>query len=212
MSKIVDNFFFAQDLYFRQNWMFQVLTVYKTKANKVQLVDLGKTDSSKPSRSLNWFEKSKLDNFLYLNSRQYVDWIISKFSDISKSLCFTKEQIEQLIVEDSLQFKEKELFIEMLYNWEKALAFDFLEIRKVKPDIALAQVIKTVKYKAQQVPGFSIPKALYSIVVGMLYKHLQNRVLKYYNSLYQNLQFLIKKKLEKYQLVNTAIEINKYTV
>jgi hypothetical protein len=36
----------------------------------------------------------------------------------------------------------------MLYNREKALAFDFLEIGKVKPDVAPPQVIKTVKYKA----------------------------------------------------------------
>jgi hypothetical protein len=36
----------------------------------------------------------------------------------------------------------------MLYNWEKALAFDFLEIGKVKPDVAPPQVIKIVKHKA----------------------------------------------------------------
>ena len=47
-----------------------------------------------------------------------------------------EERIEALVVGDSLQKKEKELFIEMLYNREKALAFDFSEIGKVKPDVA----------------------------------------------------------------------------
>ena len=45
-------------------------------------------------------------------------------------------RIKELIIGDSLWPKEKELFIEMLYNREKALAFDFLEIGKVKPDVA----------------------------------------------------------------------------
>ena len=82
--------------------MFQVATVYKTKANKVWPVDSSKTDSSKPSRSLDWFEKSKLDNVSYLDPRQYPDWVTSKFSDIPKGSWLTKEQIEQLVVGDSL--------------------------------------------------------------------------------------------------------------
>jgi hypothetical protein len=46
-----------------------------------------------------------------------------------------EECIEALVVGNSLQLEEKELFIEMLYNREKALAFDFLEIGKVKPNV-----------------------------------------------------------------------------
>ena len=59
-----------------------------------------------------------------------------------------EECIKELIIGDSLWLKEKELFIEMLYNWDKALAFDFSEIGKVKPNVAPPQVIKTVKHKA----------------------------------------------------------------
>jgi hypothetical protein len=121
-------------------------------------------DGSKPGGQLDWLEQSKLDDVLCQDSGQYSDWITSKFSDISKSSWLTKEQIEDLIVED-LWTKEQELFIEMLYNQEKVFAFDFTHIGKVKPDIVLFQVIKTVKYKAWQVPGFSIPKALHSVVV-----------------------------------------------
>src|ERR1700730_1159974 len=100
----------------------------------------------------------------------------------------------------------------MLYNREKALAFDFSEIGKVKPDVAPPQVIKTVKYKAWQVPRFPIPKALHSTVVGILWERLKNSVLEYCNRLYRNPWFLVKKKNGKYRLVNAAIEINKHTV
>jgi hypothetical protein len=73
-------------------------------------------------------------------------------------------------------------------------------------------VIKTVKHKAWQVPGFPIPKVLHPIVVGMLRQRLKNSVLEYCDSLYRNLWFLVKKKSGKYRLVNAAIEINKNTV
>ena len=100
----------------------------------------------------------------------------------------------------------------MLYNREKALAFDFSQIGKVKPDVAPPQVIKTVKHKAWQVPGFPIPKALHPVVVGMLRERLKNGVLEYYNGPYRNPWFLVKKKSGKYRLINATIEINKYTI
>ena len=53
----------------------------------------------------------------------------------------------------------------MLYNQEKAIAFDFSHIGKVRSDVALPQIIKTVEHKAWQVPGFLIPKALHLVVV-----------------------------------------------
>ena len=37
-------------------------------------------------------------------------------------------------------------------------------------------------------------------------------MLKYYNDLYQNSWFLIKKKFEKYQIINTIINMNWYII
>jgi hypothetical protein len=147
MSRIVDSLSLYSNLYSGQIWSFQVSTAYKTKANKVWPVDPGKTEGSKPRGQLDWLEQSQLDDVLCQDSEQYSDWIILKFSDISKRSWLTKEHIEDLIVED-LWTKEQKLFIEVFYNQEKALAFDFLYIGKVKPDIAPSQVIKTVKHKA----------------------------------------------------------------
>jgi hypothetical protein len=123
-------------------------------------------DGSKPGGRLDWLEQSKLDDVPCQDSGQYSDWITPKFSDIPKRSRLTKERIENLIVGD-LWTKEQKLFIEVLYNREKALVFDFTHIGKVKPDVAPPQVIKTVKHKAWQVPGFLIPKALHPVVVEM---------------------------------------------
>jgi hypothetical protein len=69
-----------------------------------------------------------------------------------------------------------------------------------------------VEYKAWQVPGFLIPKALYLVVIRMLRERLKNRVLEYCDSLYRNPWFLVQKKSSKYKLINATIEINKHTI
>jgi hypothetical protein len=47
--------------------MFRVATAYKTKANKVRLVDSSDADGSKPGGRIDWFEKSKVDDIPYLD-------------------------------------------------------------------------------------------------------------------------------------------------
>ena len=142
-------------------------TAYKTKANKVRPVDPREIDGSKPGGCLDWLEKSKANDIL-CEPGLYSEWITPKFSDIRKGTRLTDERIKDLIVGDSLWLKEKEVFLEMLYNREKAIAFDFSHIGKVRSDVALPQIIKTVEHKAWQVPGFLIPKALHLVVVQML--------------------------------------------
>jgi len=49
----------------------------------------------------------------------------------------TKERLGSLIVGEDLTDEERELFEEMLFYREAALAFDFSYYRKVRPEIAL---------------------------------------------------------------------------
>jgi hypothetical protein len=65
LSRIFDNVSFCQNPYYRQHTLqFQVSTVYKTKANKVRLVDLREADGSKPRGCLDWLKRSKATNVL----------------------------------------------------------------------------------------------------------------------------------------------------
>lgn len=103
---------------------------------------------------MDWHEMSEASDVPCKEAKSYSDWITPKLSTIPKGSRLTEERIKNLIVGDSLWPKEKELFIEMLYNCEKALAFDFSHIGKVRPEVAPLQVIKTVKHKAWQCQGF----------------------------------------------------------
>ena len=53
LSRVFDDVSFCQNPYLRGQQSLQVFTAYKTKANKVRLVDLRETNGSKPSRCLN---------------------------------------------------------------------------------------------------------------------------------------------------------------
>ena len=78
----------------------------------------------------------------------YLDWLIPKFLNIQKGSRLTVEHATKLIVRKKLTPQERAVFLEMLYNREKALAFNFLHCGKVCPEVTLPQIIKTVEHKA----------------------------------------------------------------
>jgi hypothetical protein len=78
-------------------------------------VDPEETNGSKPRGSLDWLKRSKA-NDVFCKPGLYSKWITLKFSDICKGTRLTEEQIKDLVIRDSLWPKEKEVFLEMLYN------------------------------------------------------------------------------------------------
>ena len=73
-----------------------------------------------------------------------------------------------MIIGDEITLEEKEVFTKMLYNWEAVLAWDFLEIGKVKKKVAPPQKIRIIDHQTWRVPEFQILKALSSIVIDIL--------------------------------------------
>lgn len=88
---------------------------------------------------------------------------------------------------------EKEILTEMLYNRKAILAWDFMEMKKVKKEVAPFQKIQTVNHKAWQVLKFQIPKVLTSTIIDILQKRLKIGVIEPYHRPYRNLWYLVKK-------------------
>jgi hypothetical protein len=65
LSRVFNDVSFCQNPYLGRQQRFQVFTTYKTKANKVCLVNPRQTDSFKPRRCLDWLERSKASNVPY---------------------------------------------------------------------------------------------------------------------------------------------------
>ena len=78
--------------------------------------------------------------------------------------------------------------------------------------VALLQYIRTVIYKAWQVPNIPIPRALVLKVIKLLQTQQDKGVIKESYILYQNLQFLVEKKNSFLQLINNIQLYNKYTI
>ena len=66
-------------------------------------------------------------------------------------------------------------------------------MKKVKREVATPQKIRTVDYKAWQVPGFQIPKALTPIVIDRLQERLKMGIIEPCHGFYRNPWYLVKK-------------------
>ena len=111
-----------------------------------------------------------------------------------------------------LQLGEKKLFLWLLLNREATLAQDQDYKQILNLIVAPLQYIRTIMYKAQQVPNILIPRALVLKVIKLLQTQQDKGVIKESYILYQNLQFLVEKKNSFLQLINNIQLYNKYTI
>ncbi len=100
-------------------------TLYKKKADKIKPVDLPHPGGIKPEGALNWRTKA-ISQEIYQPGK-YAGWIIPKFSSIKKGSRLTPERLGKLKLGEGLSDEEKDVFYEMLYNREAAIAFNFEE-------------------------------------------------------------------------------------
>src|SRR5271156_372945 len=207
-------------------WMFEILkqggvpraarvnTLYKRKADKVRSVNTDESDGTAPGGSKTWREDMlRKERRTESPDKEdlYAEWLIPKFSEIPKGSRLTPERIEKLIM-GSITAQEKDLLIAMLFNREAALAWEFAEMGKVKPEVSPPVQIRTVPHKPWQSPGFPVPRALNQTVIEMLKDRVAKGILEPCHGPYRNPWFLVKKKDGKYRLVNHAVEVNRHTI
>jgi hypothetical protein len=97
-------------------------------------------------------------------------------------------------IKDELLKREKELLLEMLFNREVALFWDFIEKDSVRSKVTSFIKIRTMSHEAWQILEFQIFKALTRIVAKMMRDWIKDDVLEFCYELYRNSWFLVKKK------------------
>ena len=136
-----------------------------------------------------------------------------RISSIPQGSCLTLERLKALDIRDQLQENKVKMLYKVLINYKEAIVFNQTECSKIHKDVSLLIVIRTILYKAQQEQNFPCLKALLPTVIQILRDRIQRRVLEKCYGLYQNPQFLVKKKVKKtYQLINAIIKINLVTL
>lgn len=191
----------------------RVRTMYKRKADKILPVNSSVSDGSKPGGVSNWRERAiAREEKSPLQPNRYPQWLRPRQALFAVGARLTPERAERMKIGDELTPQERDVFLEMLYNREGALAWAFNEIGKISEDIAEPQVIRTVPHEAWQAKGFHIPKALMQTVVDIVGDRKKKSLLENCYGPYRNSYFLVKKKDKGYRLINACMQMNKVTI
>ena len=135
--------------------------MYKRKKDKVKTVNRLHKEGLKPEGMENWKEQIAVykGDDSNKSSSQYL-WLIPKFSNIERGRRLTPERIEKLKIGESLPSEESIVLLEVQFNREAGIAFDFTENVYFKPEVEPRHAILTIQHDSWQVSNFRVPKAL----------------------------------------------------
>ncbi|SCV59862.1 uncharacterized protein FFFS_14431 [Fusarium fujikuroi] len=193
----------------------KVNTMYKRKGVKIHPVDDAPSDGSVLDGDPFWKEKKWAEIKDTLDTAaKYAEWITPKFSKIERGCRLKGERLSALKdqVSGTLMDAELDIFLEVMYNREAALAWDFSECGQLDPIVAPPQVLKVVPHKAWQARDIPIPKGCEAAVIRLLKERLARGVLEESHGAYRNAWFLVAKKDGNFRLINSATLMNKVTV
>jgi len=108
---------------------------------------------------------------------------------------------------------EKQLFIDILFEYEEAIAFDESEMGLLDPAIKPPVVIHTVPHRPWQQQNLRLPKAMQDAATAHVKEKLICGILEFSQGLYRSHYFLVaKKKPGEYRFINDVQSLNKVTI
>ena len=108
---------------------------------------------------------------------------------------------------------EKNLFIDILFEFEGVLAFDDSEMGLLNPEVEPPVEIHTVPHTPWQQQSLRLPKAMQEAAAAILKKKLANGILEHSQGAYRSRFFLVAKKTPgEYRLINDVQPLNAVTI
>jgi hypothetical protein len=191
----------------------KMFIVYKRKNQKMKFNDISVSNDFKLDDDVTWKENViKKKKYFKDFTNQFVEFFISKFSELTKKKRLKFERIQRMQIKNELLKREKELLFEMLFNREIAFFWDFIEKDSIRSKVTSLMKIRTMSHKAWQIFEFQILKALTEIVAEMIKDRIKDDVLEFCYEFYRNSWFLMKKKKKKYRLINAAFKMNRVII
>ena len=145
-------------------------TLYKRKKDKIRPANQPHMGGLKPGGDEDW--KLKLAGNPSRANAKY-PWLIAKFSDMVKGPRLTKERIDGLKIGKGVSQQEKDVLMEVLFNREASIVFDFTEKGVFKPEVEPSHKILVIPHEPWQAVSFRVPKALEGEVVDIVKKKLE---------------------------------------
>jgi hypothetical protein len=127
----------------------KVYTIYKRKNQKIKFSDICVSDDFKSNDDVSWKKniikkKKYFKNFI----DQFAEFLISKFFELTKKARLKSERIQRMQIKNELLKREKELLLEMLFNREVVLFWNFIEKDSVRSKVTSLMKIRTVLHEA----------------------------------------------------------------
>ncbi len=123
----------------------KMYTFYKRKNQKIKLSDICVSNDFKSNDDVSW-KKNIIKKKKYFKNLidQFAEFFIFKFFELTKKARLKSERIQKMQIENELLKREKELFLEMLFNREIALFWDFIEKDSIRSKITSLMKIRTM--------------------------------------------------------------------
>jgi len=107
---------------------------------------------------------------------------------------------------------EKQLFINILFEYEGAIAFDDSEMGLLNPEIEPPVVIHTIPHSPWQQQNLRLPKAMQETATAIVKEKLEDGTLEFSQGPYRNRYFLVEKKDGTWRFINDIQQLNKVTI
>ena len=196
-----------------EEYVAQVKMMYKRKDKKIHPANVPLSDGINPGGGVN-LESDEID------LQQLKLGVRSNSSDndrkVPRGSRLTPKRLASMQIDaDFLSEKEKQIFIDILYEFEGAIAFDDSEMRLLNPEIEPPIIIHTIPHAPWQQQNIRLPKAMQEIATRHVKEKLANGTLEFSQGPYRNRYFLVKKlkKMEEeYRFINDVQLLNEIMI
>lgn len=180
----------------RKQWRAIVRTMYKRKAQKVHPANVPLPDGVSP------------------DDESPAPELPAKGKWVPRGSRLTPERLAIMKIGPGfLSPEERQIFVDILYEYEGAIAFDESEMGLLDPSIEPPVVIHTIPHAPWQQPNLRLPKAMQEAATAHVKEKLAHGILERSQGPYRSRYFLVaKKKPDEYRFINDVQPLNKVTI
>ena len=132
---------------------------------------------------------------------------------VPKGSRLTPERLAQMKIGGGMLSKEeRQLFINILFEYEGAIAFDDSEMGLLSPEIEPPVKIHTVPHLPWQQQNLRLPRVMQQEATKHVREKLELGILEFSQGPYRSRYFLVGKKDNSYRFINDVQSLNKVTI
>src|SRR5262249_2362319 len=143
---------------------------------------------------------------------KYGEWLLPRTTALRRGTRLTEAQLDELRFGEMLSPAERDVFTEMLFRREQALAWDFEEKGLILDEIEPPHVIRTKPHEPWTDRAFRTPRKLLEEEKRIVTERQKLGLFERSWGPYRNATFLVPKKNGKYRFIISCVKANQVTL